>query len=130
MRKVMNRKKNHIYDFFVFIFRVMVIFVQKTVNFRSIFTITEKLKKLIFHSIQHIAHLSWKLEQNWGGGVSIFLLWTWPKIGFIWQDVFIIFFSVIMIKLFCWEKIFIIIHRVFRYTFLRLIYLLKFSHKL
>ena len=27
-----------------------------------------KIRKLIFHSIQHIAHLSWKWDQNWGGG--------------------------------------------------------------
>ena len=38
-------------------------------NFRWIFTITRKIKirKLIFHSIQHIAHLSLK----WEGGVRV-----------------------------------------------------------
>ena len=53
----------------IFIFRVMVIFIPKTVNFRWIFMITRKIKigKLIFHSIQYIAHLPWKWDQNWGG---------------------------------------------------------------
>ena len=33
-----------------------------------IFTIIRNIKigKLIFHSIQHIAHISWKWDQNWG----------------------------------------------------------------
>ena len=36
---------------------------------RLIFTITQKI---VFHSFQHIAHLSWKWDQNWGGeGVHI-----------------------------------------------------------
>ena len=44
----------------ILIFRVMVIFVLKIVNFRLTFMITRKLKiaKLFFHSFQHIAHLS------------------------------------------------------------------------
>ena len=54
----------------VFIFRVMVIFLSFLKhyhpNFRWIFTITRKIKirKLIFHSIQHIAHLSLKPERK------------------------------------------------------------------
>ena len=51
-------------------------FVIKTVGFRLIFTITRKIKigKLIFHSLQHIAHLSLKPEQNWVRGVYISLV--------------------------------------------------------
>ena len=55
----------------IFIFRVMVIFVIRIVNFRLIFSmnLTRKIKigKLFFQSFQHIAHLSWKWDQNRGG---------------------------------------------------------------
>ena len=41
---------------------------SKHPNFRWIFTITRQIKigKLIFHSLQHVPHLSWKPDQNWG----------------------------------------------------------------
>ena len=62
-----------IYFFLIFNFRVKVIFVLKTVNFRCIFTKTRKIKieKLIFPSIQHIAHLPLKPKQNWGETFSL-----------------------------------------------------------
>ena len=64
-------------------FWVMVILVLKTTSFRCIFKITRKIKigKFVFHSIQNIAHLSWKLEKNWEGGgegFCISLLRTGP----------------------------------------------------
>ena len=46
-------------------FQVMVIFGLKSPQFAMSF---HDIGKLIFHSIQHIAHLSLKKEQNWGGG--------------------------------------------------------------
>ena len=63
-----------IINFPIFIFRAMIIFLPKTVNFRWIFTITRKIKKigkLIFHSIQHIMHLSLKWKQNWRGRYNV-----------------------------------------------------------
>ena len=59
MRNVLIERK---IIFQIFIFRVMIIFVLKTANFRCIFTITWKLKigKLISYSYQHIPHLSCK----------------------------------------------------------------------
>ena len=53
--------------FSILIFRVMVIFVLKT-------------PQLIYNSIQHIAHLSSKREQNWGrGGEGLHILsWEIP----------------------------------------------------
>ena len=56
----------------IFIFRIMVIFRHfflKIVNFRWIFTMTRNIKiaKLFFNLFQHIAHLSWKWDENWGG---------------------------------------------------------------
>ena len=73
-------RKIKFHSFPIFIVWVMVFFVLKTVNFRWIFTITRIIKiiNLIFHSIQHNAHLSWKWGQNWGGRVCIslvILLW-------------------------------------------------------
>ena len=49
--------------------------------FGQFFTITRKIKirKLIFHSIQHIAHLSLKWEQNWRRGLYI-PTWEIPEI--------------------------------------------------
>ena len=73
-------KENQISDFF---FRVVVIFVLKTVNFRWIFTKTRKIKirkirKLIFHSFQHILHLSCNIEhfwrRRWGSGLPHLLM--------------------------------------------------------
>ena len=60
---------------------------QNHPKFRWIFTLTRekkirKIRKLIFHSIQHIAHLSLKPEQNWGEGgkgVCISLVGKQPK---------------------------------------------------
>jgi len=51
-------------------------------HFRWIFTITRKIKigKLIFHSLQHIAHLSWKWNQNWGWGGGHILSWDRAKL--------------------------------------------------
>ena len=69
--------------FKIFIFRVMVIFVLKSANFRWIFAITLKTKigKLFFYSIQHIAHLSWKFDHIWeggGGGACVSLIGNSP----------------------------------------------------
>ena len=74
------KEKSYFRFFTSFIFRFVVIFVLKTVNFRWIFAMTRKIKfeKLIFLSIQHIAHLSWKWEQKWGGLGSLHIL-TWYR---------------------------------------------------
>ena len=72
-------------NFPLLLFRVMVIFVLKTVNFRRIFTITRKIKieKLIFYSIQHIAqmrilHENGSKTERWRRGVCRSLLRTGP----------------------------------------------------
>ena len=73
MRNVLKLMKKQFSDFFaIFSFWDMVIFVLKTSNFWWIFTITRKIKvgKLIFQSMQHIAHLSYPLplsppKQKW-----------------------------------------------------------------
>ena len=72
------KRKSKFQIFPIFIFRVMVIFVLKIVNFRLIFTIIQEIKfgKLFFHSFQHIAHVSWKWDQYWGGGVYMSLVGT------------------------------------------------------
>ena len=61
MRNVLNRKKNQILDFSVFIFQVMVIFVTHYPNFLWIFHDNSKIKigeflNYLFHSIQHTPH--------------------------------------------------------------------------
>ena len=57
----------------IFIFRIMVIFVLKMVNFRLLFSITRKIKNrkiwnMILLSFQHIVHFSYKFGHFWGGG--------------------------------------------------------------
>ena len=83
IRYRLNRKKNqgsNFSDFYLFeLCSFLIICVLKTVNYRWIFTITLKIKigkigKSIFHSYQHIAHLSWKWDQNWGVGVCIYFV--------------------------------------------------------
>ena len=66
MQNVLKRMKNQNQIFANFSFRGMIIFVLKSANFRCIFTKTRKIEieKLIFNSIQHIADLSLKREQN------------------------------------------------------------------
>ena len=66
MQNLMNRKKNQISDFSQFHFSSYGHFC--TLIFDEFFTITLKLKirKLFFHSIQHISYLPWKWDQNWG----------------------------------------------------------------
>ena len=72
-------KRKFIFQIFpIFIFRLM-IFVQKMVNFRWIFTITRKIKirKMIFLSIQHIPHLSWNFHHFWRRGEGS----AYPSLG-------------------------------------------------
>ena len=68
-----NEWKINFQIYAIFSFWDIGIFVLKTVNFRWIFTTTRKIKiiKYIFHSIQHIAHLSLGWEQNLGGHLHI-----------------------------------------------------------
>ena len=74
--------------FQIFIFLFMVIFrhfcsknCQFSMNFHdNLRNRNRKNRKLFFHSFQHIAHLSWKWNQNWGwGGVYISFVGTQPK---------------------------------------------------
>ena len=73
MQNRLNRKQNQISDFPDFVFQVMVIlviFVLKTVNFRSIFMMTRKIKigkiwNSAFLFIQPIPDLSCKFDHFW-----------------------------------------------------------------
>ena len=90
------------------VFEIWTILYSKLVNFRWILssklTITQKLKiakigKLIFHSFQHIRHLSWKLDHFRGRGWGLHILsWETSRLSFFWpflsvQDQNPIFFS-------------------------------------
>ena len=72
----------------IIIFRVMVIFVLRSPQFSMNFcdNSRKKIGKFVFHSIQYIAHLSWKWEQNWGGGDCISLVGTGPT-WCVWIEV-------------------------------------------
>ena len=65
----------------------MVIFVLKIVNFRLIFTIIQEIKfgKLFFHSFQHIAHVSWKWDQYWEGGLHV-VSWDRAHLILFWAS--------------------------------------------
>ena len=71
-------KEKSYFRFFWFLFSSYGLFWLNHPNFRYIFSITRKIKiwKFIFHSIHHIVHLSWKWDQNWGGGLHIL---SWEK---------------------------------------------------
>ena len=72
---------------FLRFFRVMVIFVLKIIHFRWIFMIIQKIKirKLFFHPLKHIAHLSWNWDQNRGrvGGGGLRIL-SWDRAVSFW----------------------------------------------
>ena len=61
MRNILKPKKKQFSDFHFSSYGV-----NGVMGFEIIFTITRKINigKLIFHSIQHIAHLSSELDQN------------------------------------------------------------------
>ena len=77
IRNVLNRKKNHISDFSDFYFLSYGQFCTENCQFSMHFHDSSKIKirkirKLIFHSIQHLAHLSWEWEKNWEDGGSAY----------------------------------------------------------
>ena len=84
-----SKEKSNFRFFWFLFFKLWSFSYSNHHNFRWIFTITRKIKiekivQYIFHTIQHIAHLSWKWDQNWGRGargVCISLVGTEPKAG-------------------------------------------------
>ena len=78
-----NEWKINFRIFAILSFWDIIIFVLKVGNFRLIFSITQKIKiakiwNIIFHSFQHIAHLSCKYGHFWRG-VCISFLGTGPN---------------------------------------------------
>ena len=75
-------KEKSNFRFFLFLYFELWSFLYSNhSNFRWIFTITQKIKieKLIFHSIQHIPHLSYKSDYFWGGrGLHVL---TWDRVN-------------------------------------------------